>query len=99
MKDTSPPKLGAARVIRLDVARDISDPALQRMVGTVRGLRPPIERCAEEQGPGATIAALIIIAGNMAMDAGEEGLVAELFRDCADMLELTVRTAEPLGNA
>ena len=74
----------------LDLDDVIDDPVLRRMADCVRQLRPAIDRAVA----GATLAALIAIAANEAIDVGAGELIAEAFRHNAEMLEVheTVRT-------
>ena len=78
----------------LDLDNVIDDPVLRRMADCVRQLRPAIDRAVVRHGHGATLAALIAIAANEAIDVGTGKLIAEAFRHNAEMLEVheTVRT-------
>jgi hypothetical protein len=78
----------------LDLDGVIDDPMLRRMADCVRQLTPAIDRAVVRHGHGATLAALIAIAANAAIDVGTGKLIAEAFRHNAEMLEVheTVRT-------
>jgi hypothetical protein len=90
--------ISAAQIIGdplyLDLDNVIDDPVLRRMADCVRQLRPAIDRAVVRHGHGATLAALIAIAANEAIDVGTGKLIAEAFRHNAEMLEVheTVRT-------
>jgi hypothetical protein len=90
--------ISAAQIIGdtlyLDLDNVIDDPVLRRMADCVRQLRPAIDRAVVRHGHGATLAALIAIAANEAIDVGSGKLIAEAFRHNAEMLEVheTVRT-------
>jgi len=72
----------------LDLDSVIDDPVLRRMADCVRQLRPAIDRAVVPHGHGATLAALIAIAANEAIDVGSGRLTAEAFRHNAEMLEV-----------
>ena len=78
----------------LDLESVIDDPALRRMADCVRRLRPAIDRAVVRHGHGPTLAALVAITANEAIDTGSGGLVAKAFRHNAEMLDAhdTVRT-------
>lgn len=80
--------------VYLDLESVIDDPALRRMAHCVRRLRPAIDRAVVRHGHGTTLAALVAITANEAIDTGSGGLVAEAFRHNAEMLDAheTVRT-------
>lgn len=83
----------------LDLDSVIDDPMLRRMADCVRQLAPAIDRAVDRHGHGATLAALIAIAANEAIDVGTGKLIAEAFRHNAEMLEAheTVRAVAGRG--
>lgn len=89
------PAAGARREARLHLAVDamIAEPALQCLAGCMRELAPAISRSVARHGHGTTLAALITLAANRAIDGGTGGLVASAFRDGAAMLEAHARPA------
>jgi hypothetical protein len=77
----------------LDLESLIDDPVLRRLADCVRRLRPAVDRAVVRHGHGTTLAALIVIVANEAIDAGSGRLIAEAFRHNAERLEFheTVR--------
>jgi hypothetical protein len=71
----------------LDPAGVIDDPVLRRMADCIRELRPAVDRAIGRHGHGTTLMALTAIVANEAIDAGSGMLIAEAFRDNAEMLE------------
>lgn len=90
--------ISAARIVGdalyLDLESVADDPVLRRMGDCLRQLRPAIARAVVRHGHGTTLAALVAITANEAIDTGSGGLVAEAFGDSAEMLDAheTVRT-------
>ena len=83
----------------LDLDNVIDDPVLRRMADCVRQLRPAIDRAVVRHGHGATLAALIAIAVNEAIDVGTGKLIAETFRHNAEMLEVHATGRTVAGHA
>jgi hypothetical protein len=77
--------VGDTLYVGLDSVLD--DSVLRRMADCVRQLRPAIDRAVARHGHGATLAALIAIAANEAIDVGTGKLIAEAIRHNAEMLE------------
>jgi hypothetical protein len=83
----------------LDLEGVVDDPVLRRMVDCVRELQPAIDRVVVRNGHGATLAALIAIAANEAIDVGAGKLIAEAFRHNAEMLEVRETICTIAGHA
>lgn len=83
--------VSAARIVGdtlyLDLTRVIDDPVLRRMGVCIGELRPAVDRVIGRHGRGATLMALIAIVANEAIDAGSGRLIAQAFRDNAEMLD------------
>ena len=83
--------ISAAQIIGdtlyLDLEGAIDDPVLRRMAGCIRELRPAVDRAIGRHGHGPALVALVAITANEAIDAGTAGLIAEAFRDNAEMLD------------
>ncbi|MDF1586138.1 hypothetical protein [Marinimicrococcus flavescens] len=90
---TRPVKAVSGDTFYLDVEGTIDDPALQCFAGCVRELAPVIAQSAVRHGHGATLAALVAIAANRAIDVGAGVLIAEAFRHSAEMLDAHARRA------
>jgi hypothetical protein len=95
--------ISAAQIIGdtlyLDLEGAIDDPVLRRMADCVRQLTPAIDRAVVRHGHGATVAALIAIAANEAIDVGAGKLIAEAFRHNAEMLEVHETVLAVVGRA
>jgi hypothetical protein len=83
----------------LDLDNVIDDPVLRRIADCVRQLTPAIDRAVVRHGHGATVAALIAIAANEAIDVGAGKLIAEAFRHNAEMLEVHETVRAVVGRA
>jgi hypothetical protein len=77
----------------------IDDPVLGRMADCARQLTPAFERAVVRHGHGATLAALIAITANEAIDVGAGKLIAEAFRHNAEMLEVHETVRAVVGGA
>ena len=95
--------ISAAQIVgdtlHLDLESMIDDPVLRRMADCVRQLRPAIDRAVVRHGHGATLAALVAIAANEAIDVGTGKLIAEAFRHNAEMLEAHEAVRTVAGHA
>jgi hypothetical protein len=83
----------------LDLDGVIDDPALRRLAECVRQLRPAIDRAVVRHGHGTTLAALIAVVANDAIDMGGGSLIAEAFRHNAEMLEVHEAVRTVAGHA
>jgi hypothetical protein len=77
----------------------LDDPVLRRMADCVRQLRPATDQAVARHGHGATLAALIAIAANEAIDVGAGKLIAEAFRHNAEMLQVHETVRAVVGRA
>jgi hypothetical protein len=89
----------AGDTLYLDLDSVLDDPVLRRMADCVRQLRPAVDRAVIRHGHGATLAALIAIAANEAIDVGAGKLIAEAFRHNAEMLEVDETIRALVGRA
>jgi hypothetical protein len=89
----------AGDTLYLDLGNVIDDPVLRRIAECVRQLTPAIDRAVVRHGHGATVAALIAIAANEAIDVGAGKLIAEAFRHNAEMLEVHETVRAVVGRA
>jgi hypothetical protein len=69
------------------------------MADCVRELRPAVDRAIDRHGRGATLVALIAITANEAIDTGSASLIAEAFRDNAEMLNAHETVGAVAGHA
>jgi len=83
----------------LDLESGVDDPMLRRMADCVWQLRPAIARAVVRHGHGTTLAALVAITANEAIDTGSGGLVAEAFRDNAETLDAHEAVRTVAGHA
>jgi hypothetical protein len=83
----------------LDLEGAIDDPALRRLADCVRQLRPAIDRAVVRHGHGTTLAALIAVVANEAINMGSGRLIAEAFRHNAEMLEVHEAVRSVSGHA
>ena len=86
-------------VIYLNLEGFIEDPALKAMADCIRDLRPVVEDCAVKHGYGTTMASLIILVANYAIAQHETTLIADAFRQNAEMLVAEGRMGPIAGNA
>jgi hypothetical protein len=77
----------------------IDGPVLRRIAECVRQLTPAIDRAVVRHGHGATVAALLAIAANEAIDVGAGKLIAKAFRHNAEMLEVHETVRAVVGRA
>jgi hypothetical protein len=102
-RSTITSNISAAQIVgdtlNLDLEGVIDDPVLRRMADCVRELRPTVDRNIARHGHGTTLAALVAIVANGAIDAGSGRLIADAFRHNAEMLEFHEALGAVAGHA
>ena len=86
-------------VLFLNLEGYIGDPALRAMADCIRELRPVLDDCTGQHGYGTTMASLITLVANYAIAGHETTLIADAFRQNAEMLDVEGRIDSIAGNA
>lgn len=97
-----PSALPASRepgVLYLKLDDVVADPVLHHFAGCLRALRPSIVWCGEHYGYGTTMAALVSIVANAAIEHDVAPLIADALRQNAAMLDERAPDSIPVVRA
>ncbi len=75
-------------ILYLDLGDEINDPVLRDTAACIQEITPAIDQLSQRYGAGSTMAALIEIAVNLAIDCGDPATIATALRRNAEMLDV-----------